>query len=1107
MSSSPSKTPQRDLNLPGTPARKRHVQTTNAWAQEQAMQGEDNVGTENVWYLAQLRDASTGETSGDNGNISFSGSHLQKSKDSATSRNEKGFQATLVHEKNSWAQQAGDVNDVGGPLQEHHHGQDTNIVSVPGEALYNGGEEMGFAIMMPKIRRAAGTLFPINKESKNRSVTEPTSSKPFSITRKMSFKGIRNVLTGSKAGSDDSLAGNAPENAPPVPSLKIDKASRVLGLQVHHDWQGGDFLQPPTSAPGLGFSNSHRDPTFDQGFANAFGRKANSTPALTKNTKPSSPTKCKSSSRRPSKGEVESEGIVLGHGNLSPTKSGSYGTVGRLEVVGNSFARIASQQGIIETMGDEAGDKNQGTQSPTGHSSAAVYSPSMYEGVWEHNPNVGRSLPPFSPGGPHPAQEYRQLVDGNLEAGGSETSSLGEISGIATKRVPRFSALTLSSIISMHSSVRTSLSTCDSAAVQPLFADEAEKTPVAADTRDATLSGTNAVPPPPDSYQDYQASSVVEFLEAMQKLHHHLETSVNRLYRLVETQSDRMHDELIRRCESLEEKIQKNGKGASKHDLNGLKNEFDLLGHDLHVTATTGTEMKKMMHTVLAKVAALDELVKDNACKCQSQRLADQEGASLPRQNPMFFNGHGAPNIISSPGYLHVPLQYNGNQFAQFGNSNSYASFGMPQFHTEPSTNFAPRPREASEEYYRASGNPQMMRAEVPEMEMHDDWPYFGKDQHCSIPLGIKGPNGVLYEMPSFMRATSKGAIIVDESPVSASSEGEGGVTVNDDESPKELGPASTIPIGIDGPDDIKYDLPSFMSYDAQGNIVLDQFDDDTCSPAVCGVPDGIEGPIQAMGELPSFTSINENGEAETEDEKGATGGFSMVAPAIDAVPTGIRMPNDIVYELPSFLRLNEDGEAEVMQDEDSGAQENDNAIPQSNPVPIGIRMDNRVVYQPPTFMRINEEGLAEVDIQDKASSNHRNDVALSVGTVPIGIPGPNGDLYELPSFLRINEDGLEEVVQQEQPNLEQINAETTVTEGIPVGIRMNNGILYEIPSFMNISEDGLVEIDQYDRFGTEITTVSALMANDYSVWNEGPEGIYFNESATMEDIFSSLIN
>ena len=40
MSGSPSRLTEPDTTLPGTPARKRHVRATNAWAQEQALEAE-----------------------------------------------------------------------------------------------------------------------------------------------------------------------------------------------------------------------------------------------------------------------------------------------------------------------------------------------------------------------------------------------------------------------------------------------------------------------------------------------------------------------------------------------------------------------------------------------------------------------------------------------------------------------------------------------------------------------------------------------------------------------------------------------------------------------------------------------------------------------------------------------------------------------------------------------------------------------------------------------------------------------------------------------------------------------------------------------------------
>ena len=255
---------------------------------------------------------------------------------------------------------------------------------------HSENEATGPGSTVPKLKRVVGTFLPSNKE--DRSVTQPTLSKPFSMTRKMSLKGIRNVLTATKAALDDSIIRIIPTDAPYVPSIKLDKASRVLGLNVvHPNWQSGDFTQPSASAQSLEFSSSYQDQTFETETPNAFGLQGNDTSTLIKITKPQIPTKFSSSSRRPSKNEVESVGILLGHGHLTPTKTGSYGTTGKLEVVGASFTRILSQQGIIETVDDEGEDKAHGNQSDR-FPSSAVYSPSMYEAVWENHPEVVRKM-------------------------------------------------------------------------------------------------------------------------------------------------------------------------------------------------------------------------------------------------------------------------------------------------------------------------------------------------------------------------------------------------------------------------------------------------------------------------------------------------------------------------------------------------------------------------------------------------------------------------------------------------------------------------------------------------------------------------------------------
>ena len=587
----------------------------------------------------------------------------------------------------------------------------------------------------------------------------------------------------------------------------------------------------------------------------------------------------------------------------------------------------------------------------------------------------------------------------------------------------------------------------------------------------------------------------------------------------MEDKTERTHDELIRRSESLEEKIQKNGKGASKHDLNGLKNEFEVLGHDLHVTATTGTEMKRIIYTLLTKVEALDGLVKDSACKCDHLR---QEGAFLPRENPTFFNNPAS--MMSPTGYFQVPLQYHSNQFGNpyphFGSFNSYASFAPPN--TRTGASFVPQRREATEEYYRPSENPQMMRVEVPEIEIDEHSTFFGKGKDCSISFGGGGPEGISYEMPAYMCLKSQGLVIIDESPASISTEGSSGVPVTDaNESSTKPGPASTIPFGIDGGNGTLYDLPSFMSFDMGGNVVLDQFDEETCSFPVGNVPLSNEGPNGPTYEIPSCLSINEDSETEIiDEEKTATETEGMRAPAGITAPHGvihevpyfiptnensevvidkegevtpmtanIRMPNGV--DIPLSMHINGDGVVEVDQIGDQLAKQDKNTA-EINAMPTGIRMPNGVVYELPSFMSLNENGALEINITHEADTS-QGEVNLPEGDIPFGIRGPNGVLYELPSFLRINKDGQAEIIQQAECAIEQSHADKAQNGGVPIDFRTDNRVIDKHEkACMRLDEEGLVVVDVQGEAVVDQRNEEALPVGTVPIGIRGPNGVLY---------------
>lgn len=88
------------------------------------------------------------------------------------------------------------------------------------------------------------------------------------------------------------------------------------------------------------------------------------------------------------------QGMILGDGKLNPTITGSYSRVGEVEYVENDHRqRIESQIGVIETveslnLSNEQDCKDSNPATESGQNPGATYSPSIYGGIWENDPNV-----------------------------------------------------------------------------------------------------------------------------------------------------------------------------------------------------------------------------------------------------------------------------------------------------------------------------------------------------------------------------------------------------------------------------------------------------------------------------------------------------------------------------------------------------------------------------------------------------------------------------------------------------------------------------------------------------------------------------------------------
>ena len=89
----------------------------------------------------------------------------------------------------------------------------------------------------------------------------------------------------------------------------------------------------------------------------------------------------------PKFGRQKPEAIIFS-GSMSPTKSGTYGTMGKAQLQdGDRFARVKSHQGLVTTVEDEEMVEEE-DRGGLEYLSPAVYSPSVYGGVWEKHPSV-----------------------------------------------------------------------------------------------------------------------------------------------------------------------------------------------------------------------------------------------------------------------------------------------------------------------------------------------------------------------------------------------------------------------------------------------------------------------------------------------------------------------------------------------------------------------------------------------------------------------------------------------------------------------------------------------------------------------------------------------
>ena len=151
-----------------------------------------------------------------------------------------------------------------------------------------------------------------------------------------------------------------------------------------------------------------------------------------------------------------------------------------------------------------------------------------------------------------------------------------------------------------------------------------------------THGANNFVPPPPRSYNDFQPSSAPAppgLLHLENTLHYHIDACFERLSRLVTDKNDRIMDEVIRRCEALDERIEKGLTGLQKGEFTDIKKELDRMKASLRTSAKASDELKKNVRTIEERLEKLDKKIEENGCKCRSthESLGDYGASSIPK--------------------------------------------------------------------------------------------------------------------------------------------------------------------------------------------------------------------------------------------------------------------------------------------------------------------------------------------------------------------------------------------------------------------------------------------------------------------------------------------
>ncbi|KAL8731460.1 MAG: hypothetical protein Q9166_003435 [cf. Caloplaca sp. 2 TL-2023] len=509
----------------------------------------------------------------------------------------------------------------------------------------------------PYIQPATPLMPPdhINRDMKNRAVTDPVIPKPLFTSKTSTVNQLRKKYSQtrnkSKSMKDEDNTADRPTSPPPVVS---QKASQILGVFPTHTKHG----IPPASAPPSTRAPDHFRTSAEstKGRNASPNRQVQSTPVLTRrylqeNHLPAvavirtSQDSCSDEKRQPQ----STEGMIIGNGSLNPTRLGTYGRTGEIGYVGqNEMHRVLSFSGIIENPDPPLGkseeniehdttrdDWNQNTLRPQ-YSGEILhpmdYSPNGNAGVWENDPNVGYTLPPFSPFYPWKPPLPPSDLD---QRAFSQTS--GEVPIVLQKfpGEPSHGSGYTHSLQSQNSWAPSGNG--NSFAQASTSSSAAETTP-----RFPGHTRNNSVPPPPISYPGFQPSGPLPrgLVQMELNLHHHVESCFGSLMRMTTDNTDRTIDKMVRRAEESQEMTEK-GLKTLKSEIKDVRKEMSSMRMDLTGALQADNKIKDSIGSLGKKLNDLDKKIGEIATLYQRAAAAANE--TEREECSTYSQGDGSP--------------------------------------------------------------------------------------------------------------------------------------------------------------------------------------------------------------------------------------------------------------------------------------------------------------------------------------------------------------------------------------------------------------------------------------------------------------------------------